>query len=141
MRNIRNWIVFFSIRKSITSALFLVLFFSFCTNNNSANKEVEEKTPPVERGLAGITTKALKEHVEIISDDKMEGRKAGSAGALKAADYIATCLKDMGIAPYEESYFQYFGANKELAEPDKHFFKRVFRRIFNHRNQNGIPYT
>ena len=63
MRNIKIWDVIFSIRKSITGVLFLVLLFSFCTNNaknnNSTNKKEEVKTHPVEIGLAGITTEAL----------------------------------------------------------------------------------
>ena len=116
-----------SIRKSTVCVLF-VLLFSFCTNNSS-NKKEEVETTPIEKGLAVITTETAKELVEIISDDKMEGRKAGSAGASKAADYIATCLKDMGIAPYEESYFQYFGISEGSAESDKHNMRNVLGKI------------
>ena len=133
MKIFRSWNMIFAKGNAITCALLLVMFFSFCTNrtnnNNSTNKKEEVKTPPVEIGLAGISTEALKEHVEIISDDKMEGRKAGSEGASKAADYIATCLKDMGIAPYEESYFQYFGISEEFAESGKHNMRNVLGKI------------
>ena len=87
-------------KRLILSAIIIVLFSSFYINK-------EEKTPE-EKGLAAIEVKAIKEYVEFLSDDKMEGRKTGSAGALQAADYIAVCLNDIGIKPYGESYFQDF---------------------------------
>ena len=92
----------FSLKRKYTVLfLFIVFNFSFCDNKNKA-------ITPVEKGLASITAKTLKKHVEIIAGDKMEGRETGSAGASKAADYIAARLKGMGITPYEgKSYFQY----------------------------------
>ena len=74
--------------------------------------DIEEDIISVEKGLDAITIQSTREHVEFLSDDELSGRRAGSAGALKAADYIASCLKDMGIVPYEESYFQDIGIDR-----------------------------
>ena len=86
-------------------AILIVLTSSFFVDN-------EEEKIPVEKGLDAITIQTTQEHVEFLSDDELYGRRVGSAGALKAADYIASCLKDMGISPYEESYFQDIGIDR-----------------------------
>ena len=93
---LKKWLIIFAILVSPIS--------SFCNNK-------EDKTPE-EKGLEVIKTEAIKECVEFLSDDKMEGRISGSAGALQAADYIATYLKDIGIKPFGESYFQDFDSEK-----------------------------
>ena len=92
-------------------AILIVLTSSFFVDN-------EDEKKPVEKGLDAITIQATREHVEFLSDDELYGRRVGSAGVLKAADYIASCLKDMGIAPCEESYFQDIGIDriKEIAK-------------------------
>ena len=86
-------------------AMLIVLMSSFFVDN-------EEEKIPVEKGLDAITIQATREHVEFLSDDELYGRRVGSAGALKAADYIASCLNNMGIATYEETYFQDIGIDK-----------------------------
>jgi Predicted aminopeptidases len=72
----------------------------------------EDEKIPVVKGLDAITIQKTREHVEFLSDDKLSGRRVGSAGALKAADYIVSCLKEIGVAPYEESYFQDIGIDE-----------------------------
>ncbi|MGE5677336.1 MAG: hypothetical protein ACM3ZR_04690, partial [Pseudomonadota bacterium] len=49
----------------------------------------------------------LREHIEALCDPKLEGRLAGTLGASKAADYLVSQLKTIGIMPLgTDSYFQ-----------------------------------
>ena len=51
----------------------------------------------------------LKQHVYTLASDSLEGRKAGSEGAKKAAAYIAQQWEEIGISPFEgESYYHPF---------------------------------
>ena len=90
---------------TVTITLFTVLTSSFFTG-------IDEEKTPMKKGMDAITVQKAREHVEFLSDDKLEGRRVGSTGTMKAADYIASCLKDMGITPYGESYFQDFEIDK-----------------------------
>jgi peptidase M28-like protein/PDZ domain-containing protein len=51
----------------------------------------------------------LKSHIEYLASDKLEGRRAGTAGELLAMNYIADQFKLMGLQPKgTEGYFQPF---------------------------------
>ena len=55
----------------------------------------------------------LKNHVYALADDSLQGRKAGSEFAQKAADYIAAQWEEMGITPLVgDSYFMPFRNNQ-----------------------------
>ncbi len=46
-------------------------------------------------------------HVEVLASDAMEGRETGSEGYQRAAEYVASKLKEAGVQPGAgESYFQ-----------------------------------
>lgn len=53
--------------------------------------------------------------VGFLADDELQGREAGMHGSRLAARYLASCLKEAGIAPLEkDNYYQPFKAyNKE----------------------------
>ena len=54
----------------------------------------------------------LKTHIQYLSDDKLEGRRAGSAGEKLAMDYIADQFNAIGLAPKGSSeFFQAFDIN------------------------------
>lgn len=55
---------------------------------------------PVDR----ITAKGILSDVEVLSADSMEGRAAGTAGAARAADYIASRFEQIGLVPVGDSY-------------------------------------
>ena len=80
---------------SFISMLFVMFFFLSCS-------------PSEEKGVGAINKESAKVYIETLANDNMEGRRAYTTGSLKAADYIADCLKDIGVAPYKESYFQDF---------------------------------
>ena len=51
----------------------------------------------------------LTEHVQYLSDDKLEGRRAGSNGEQLAAEYISNQFKSAGILPKgTQGYLQSF---------------------------------
>jgi len=62
---------------------------------------------------ASITTGELKEHAEVLADDTLEGREAGSRGGRAAAKYIIGSLKEAGIDPagLNDQYTQPFSGN------------------------------
>ena len=80
---------------SFICTLFVLFFFFSCTT-------------PEEKGVKAIKIESAKKYVETLAHDSLEGRRAYTEGSLKAADYIAGCLRDMGITPYKDSYFQDF---------------------------------
>jgi aminopeptidase YwaD len=59
---------------------------------------------------AAITIEELSAHVKILASDEMEGRRAGTPGADRAASYIADEFKSYGLKPMgkDGSYLQSF---------------------------------
>lgn len=67
----------------------------------------------------------LRSHVQYLSDDKLEGRRAGSAGERLAAQYIISQYEKMGLAPGgSNGYLQEFEIN-EGRQPDAATMLRV----------------
>ena len=46
-----------------------------------------------------LTAELLREHTKALSDDAMQGRRPGTAGGKRAAEYIVTAMKDLGLEP------------------------------------------
>ena len=57
-----------------------------------------------DKSVDRITAKGILSDVEVLSADTMEGRAAGTAGAARAANYIASRFEEIGLAPISESY-------------------------------------
>ncbi len=59
-------------------------------------------------GSAELTRAELEGHVRFLASDELGGRDTGSAGALRAAEYIAREFERAGLAPAgdEGSFFQ-----------------------------------
>ena len=70
-------------------------------------------------GMALIDRERLLAHVKTLSDDKMEGRKAGTPGGRMAQDYIVGVFKDLGLEPAgDKGRFRHafeFSAGTEVA--------------------------
>ncbi|MCP4204958.1 MAG: M28 family peptidase [bacterium] len=58
----------------------------------------------VERPADRITAGGILADVEALSADSMEGRAAGTPGAKRAADYIASRFEQLGLEPMGDSY-------------------------------------
>lgn len=54
------------------------------------------------------TVEELKEHIKYLASDELQGRKPGTQGADKAADYIAAEFQKLGLNPINGSYKQAF---------------------------------
>ncbi len=59
---------------------------------------------------SAITATELREHLFYLASDQLEGRGAGTVGALTARQYIASLFHDFGLRPIGDngSYFQSF---------------------------------
>ena len=63
-----------------------------------------------------ITAAELREHVRYLASDELQGRRAGTEGAQKARDYIATLFASWGLKPMGDdgTYFQRFSFQGRL---------------------------
>lgn len=83
------------------SAVICYLFFANTLNAQS----------PQEKGLKSINRASAEAIVQFLADDELQGREAGMHGARIAARYLASSLKDAGIAPLDkDGYYQPFEA-------------------------------
>ena len=62
---------------------------------------VPAAAPAAERNAAlhSITGSEIQRHIEILADDAMEGREAGTRGGMAAARYLVTRLRGLGLEP------------------------------------------
>lgn len=66
----------------------------------------------IEHGYETILSSDAHIFIETLSHDSLQGRKAGEAGGLKAAEYIVSLLKEWGIRPLASgNFFQQFEVN------------------------------
>lgn len=63
---------------------------------------------PKEQGLQCINKQTAEAHISFLADDELEGREAGFQGGRIAGNYIVSTLKQLGISPLNDSYFQPF---------------------------------
>ena len=71
---------------------------------------------PQEKGLQSISRTSAEAIVGFLADDELQGREAGMHGSRLAARYLASCLKEAGIAPLEkDNYYQPFEAYNRSA--------------------------
>lgn len=71
----------------LTRIVLLFFFFAGCTSQRQSTAENES------------LLSNLKSHVQYLADDKLEGRRTGTAGEKLAADYIAEEFKKIGLQP------------------------------------------
>ena len=81
--------------------LFILFFISACVFSQT----------PVEKGLSMINRQSAETYIGILASDSLEGRQAGRAGAIKAAEYIREYLKATGLKPWKKDYYQIFDAD------------------------------
>jgi hypothetical protein len=91
--------------------LSLSLCFLFCTTF-AQKKDVSEKY------AAHITGAGLQKHLTIIAGEEMEGRETGTEGQRKAAAYIETQFKAIGLASASSlnGYQQFFPLYEDSAD-------------------------
>lgn len=61
----------------------------------------------IDAALSSITAEQLREHVDYLASDEMQGRMTGSDHYVDAADYVAAQFEDLGLQPAgEEGWYQ-----------------------------------
>ncbi|WP_051417281.1 M20/M25/M40 family metallo-hydrolase [Sediminibacterium salmoneum] len=71
-----------------------------------------------------LTESNLQKHVQYLADDKLEGRRTGTAGELLAMEYITAQYKSLGIEPKGTNGFvQEFEINEGLQLDEQNRFK------------------
>jgi Tol biopolymer transport system component len=67
----------------------------------------------------------IRQHIEFLADDALEGRMTGSEGAKRAAEHIATQFEELNLKPIgdETSYFQTFEftAGRQIISEENRF--------------------
>jgi len=90
------------INKGITffKHLLVLLVITGCSSSKQFSKKDTE------------TLNHLKKHIEYLADDKLEGRRTGTAGEQKAMDYISNQFKLIGLLPKgSDGFYQPFEVN------------------------------
>ena len=71
------------------------------------------------------TKMSIRQHIEFLADDALEGRMTGSEGAAQAAEHIATQFAQLNLKPVgdKSDYFQEFEftAGRRVIEGENHF--------------------
>jgi hypothetical protein len=73
--------------------LYLLPLFYLCFTPLSAQKTI------ISEGAESITIAELRDHMFYLASDELEGRKSGTAGYDKAAQYVVTQLRQAGLSP------------------------------------------
>jgi Zn-dependent M28 family amino/carboxypeptidase len=87
---------------SLRGKILLSLFFVFTTASAQKLKKADK-----------AIVANLKEHIQYLADDKLEGRRAGSNGEKLAMEYISRQFKAIGLLPKgTDEYYQPFDINE-----------------------------
>ncbi|KAA6343867.1 Aminopeptidase S [termite gut metagenome] len=75
----------------------------------------------VNKGGERISKERVEAYLSFLASDALEGREAGKQGGLVAAEYIKAVLKELGVKPFYDSYFQPFEAYSPIREKQVDF--------------------
>ena len=92
--------------------IFLLLTASFFISFSSVPKQVAiaQQAVAVKEATAGrVSAEAVQRHINFLASDELKGRRAGTAEADKAAEYIAKEFRHYGLKPVKgDNYLQPF---------------------------------
>ena len=94
--------------KSIIIATSLCFLTFGCGDSDNQSQEMQAAQQVM---LEQITVEGVRYHVEVLGDDALEGREAGTRGFNAAGDYVANEYKNMGLKTFAglegaDGYFQ-----------------------------------
>lgn len=94
----------------IQKSWIILLFLAFISCDKVQNRTQQLST--------AVTPSDIETHIAFLASNKLRGRLTGSAGAEKAAHYIADYFKKFGLmtAGTDQSYFQTYTANLASVE-------------------------
>lgn len=97
-------------------SLGLFLSVALCLCSSAGFAQQPDKKPTIDAGLEVICRQTIEAHLSFLASDALEGREAGKRGGRVAAEYIRAELKELGIKPFVDSYFQSFEAYSPARE-------------------------
>jgi acetylornithine deacetylase/succinyl-diaminopimelate desuccinylase-like protein len=80
-----------------------------------------ENKNAVNKGWEYISKERVEAYLSFLASDALEGREAGKQGGLVAAEYIKAILKELGVKPFYDTYFQPFEAYSPIRERQTDF--------------------
>lgn len=83
-----------------------------------------------EKGLAAITTEAVKGQLNFLASDWMEGRAVGTRGEYMAADYIASMFQVYGIQPFGDAAMPSMSGRRRMSA-DMQIGQKTYFQNFN----------
>ncbi len=91
----------------------------------SQNSPVHPVRTVADSEFSNRTKMSIRQHIEFLADDALEGRMTGSEGAAQAAEHIATQFAQLNLKPVgnKSDYFQEFEftAGRRVIEGENHF--------------------
>ncbi|MDR0745632.1 MAG: M20/M25/M40 family metallo-hydrolase [Mediterranea sp.] len=105
-------------RRTIGSFLLLT---ALCLYSPAGFAKKPDKKPDIDAGLEIIRKQTIEAHLDFLASDALEGREAGKRGGRVAAEYIRAELKELGIKPFSDTYFQSFEAYSPAHEKQVDF--------------------
>lgn len=71
--------------------------------SRAEKKQMEQLDAAKEKGLQSIELTKAEAVIGFLADDELQGREAGTHGGRVAAAYLASQLREMGIAPFSQA--------------------------------------
>jgi hypothetical protein len=92
--------------------LALHLVFTALTTQLTSSPTQSADRAAVTTAAASITKDELKNYIDVLADDTLEGRETGSRGGRAASNYLLKAFEKLGAAPAGDNgtYFQSFNA-------------------------------
>ncbi|WP_299884149.1 M20/M25/M40 family metallo-hydrolase [uncultured Lacinutrix sp.] len=94
----------------LCTSVFCFAIYSCKTQTTKTVTKVESNTSVYDN--YSYTTDSLLKHIKTLSSDAFEGRRTGTAGALKAKTYIIEALNKLDVGPLGAHYEQHFKFDK-----------------------------
>ena len=108
----RDFFIFSLMRKKINlAAVVLSMIFLSCGHSEVSKKKNATQLPQKTQVESAILEEDISETLRYLSSDELQGRKVGTEGIEKAAQYIEEQFTMEGIAPYFETYRRSFSMN------------------------------
>jgi hypothetical protein len=112
--------------KKVFALLLIAMMLSAPIAGTAQTRRAAAVTPAASRGnIDVVTARRLREHLEFIASDELEGRDTPSRGLDTAARYIAGNLANWGVKPGggDGTYFQKFPLRSEKIVPRETFIE------------------
>ncbi|KAA6347356.1 Aminopeptidase S [termite gut metagenome] len=91
------------------------LFSPVTYAQRAANKNAVNQSA-VNKGWEHISKECVEAYLSFLASDALEGREAGKQGGWVAAEYLKAILKESGVKPFYDTYFQPFEAYSPARE-------------------------